>query len=94
MLAPNWTDHDLETNLIINYFVDKFHTEQVLRKIENLIEKKCFYCQECKSCKKLFEYRNVFKQQGFWTSNKHIKVWNVFDPSWCKKKQSINIRTK
>ena len=89
MLAPNWADHDLETNLIINYFADKFHTEQVLRKIEKLIEKKCFYCQECKNCKKLFEYRNVFKQQGFWTFNKDIKVWNVFDPAWCRKNRVL-----
>ena len=89
MLAPNWTDHDLETNPIINYFADRFHTEPVLRKIEKLIEKKCFYCQECKNCKKLLEYRNVFKQQGFWTFNKQIKVLNVFDPAWRKKNRVL-----
>ena len=89
MLAANWEDHDLETNPIINYFADMFHTEQVLRKIGKLMEKKCFYCQECKNCKKRFEYRNVFKQQGFLTFNKHIKVWNVFDPAWCKKNRVL-----
>ena len=64
MLAANWEDHDLENNPIINYFADMFHTEQVLRKIEKLMEKKCFYCQECKNCKKHFENKNVLKQLG------------------------------
>ena len=27
MLAPNWEDHSLETNPIINYFSDRNHTE-------------------------------------------------------------------
>ena len=32
MLAPNWEDHDLESNPIINYFVDRQHTELILKK--------------------------------------------------------------
>ena len=89
MLAPNWEDHDIETNSIINYFADRQHTELILRKIEQKIKTCCFYRQECKNCKKLFEYRNVFKQQGFWTFNKDIKVWNVFDPAWCRKNRVL-----
>ena len=89
MLAPNWEDHDIETNPIINYFADRQNTEIILRKIEQKTKTCCFYCQECKNCKKLFEYRNVFKQQGFWTFNKHIKLWNVFDPAWCKKNRVL-----
>ena len=34
MLAPNWEDHDIETNPIINYFADRQNTELILRKIE------------------------------------------------------------
>ena len=74
MLMPNWKGHDLETCPIINYFADRNHTEQVLKKIENKIKKKCFYCQECKDCKIFSEYLKVFKQNGFWTFNKHVKV--------------------
>ena len=85
MLAPNWQDHDLETNPIINYFADRNHTELILKKIENKIKKQCFYCRECKNCKKFNEYLKVFKQNGLWTFNKNIKVWNVYDPLWCKK---------
>ena len=39
MLAPNWEDHDLETNPIINYFADRQHTELILKKVENEIKK-------------------------------------------------------
>ena len=81
---PNWKGHDLETCPIINYFADRNHTKQVLKKIENKIKKKCFYCQECKDCKIFSEYLKVFKQNGFQTFNKHVKVQNVYDPMWCK----------
>ena len=86
MLAPNWEDHDLESNPIINYFADREHTQLILKKIENKIKKNCFYCKTCDDCNKLEEHRQVFKQHGFWTFNKEIKCWNVFDPDWCKKK--------
>ena len=39
MLAPNWEDHDLESNPIINYFADREHTQLILKKIENKIKK-------------------------------------------------------
>ena len=85
MLAPNWKDHDLGTCPTINYFADINHTELVLKKAEEKILKGCFYCQEYKNCKTFKEYLKVFKQNGFWTFNKNIKVWNVYDPQWCKK---------
>ena len=40
MLAPNWEDHDLESNPIINYFADRQRTELILKKIESKIKKK------------------------------------------------------
>ena len=86
MLAPNWEDHDFETNPIINYFADRQHTELILAKVENKIKKKnCFYCKMCNDCNKLEEHRKVFKQHGFWTFNKEIKCWNLFGLDWCKK---------
>ena len=61
MLAPNWEDHDLESNPIINYFADREHTQLILKKIENKIKKNCFYCKTCDDCNKLEEHRQVFK---------------------------------
>ena len=84
MLAPNWEDHDIETNRIVNYLADRQHTEIILKKIEKKIETRCFYCKECENCSKFFQYREVFKQQGFWTFNSEIKYWNVYDPDWYK----------
>ena len=85
MFAPNWEDHDLETNPIIKYFADRNHTELILKKIEDNIKKWCFYCHECKNCKTFKENLKVFKQNGFCTFNKNVKVCNVYDPLWCKK---------
>ena len=85
MLAPNWEDDDLETNPVINYFVDRNHIELILEKIEDKLKKQCFYCHKCKNCKTFNECLKVFKQNNFWTFNKNIKVWNVYDPMWCKK---------
>ena len=47
MLAPNWEDHDLETNPIIHYFADRQRTELTLKKIESKIKRNCFYCKIC-----------------------------------------------
>ena len=82
-LAPNWEDHDATTCSIINYFADRQNTEITLRKQENLIEKTCCYCNDCKNCTKLKTYREEFKKKkGFWTFNKHVKYWKVCDPDW------------
>ena len=85
MIAPNWEDHDLETNLIINYFAGRNHTELILKKTEDKIKKQCFYCHICKNCKTFNQYLKVFKQNGFWTFNKNVRVWNVYDLMWCEK---------
>ena len=85
MIAPKWEVHDLETSPIINYFTDRNHTELILKKIEDKIKKCCFYCRECENCIKFNQYLNVFKQNSFWTFNKNVRVWNIYDPMWCKK---------
>ena len=91
MLAPIWEDHDAETNPIINYFAHKQHTEIILKKIEMKIIKTCFYCKNCESCTKLSNYKKVFTKQGFWTFNKHIRCWNVFDPEWSYKNKIFEL---
>ena len=82
MLAPNWENHDAEKCRIINYVADRQHTEIILRKIEEKIVQSYFYWINCENCIKLSVYKNVFKQQGFWTFNKHVKYWDVYDPEW------------
>ena len=81
-LAQNWEDHDAKTNPIINYFADRQNTEIVLQKQERRIKKRCYYCKSCEACNKLKEYKTEFKKKGFWTFNKNIKIWNVYDPDW------------
>ena len=70
----------LEVNMVLKYFADRQHTEQLLRNIEKTINKRCFYCGVCDLCKKFTTYRLEFKQRGFWTFHKDIKYWNVYDP--------------
>ena len=91
MIAPNWEDYDIKTNSIINYFADRQHTELILRKIEKKSKTSCFYCHKCENCKKLFRYKDVFKQFGFWTFNKDMKYWDVYDPDWCKDNKFFRI---
>ena len=91
MLAPNWGDHAAETCTMINYFADRQHTELILRKIEKEIEKSCFFCKTCKTCQKLESRRKIFKKMGFWTFNKDIKYWEVFDPDWCAKNRVFDL---
>ena len=69
-----------EENMIVNYFADRQHTEQLLKNIEKMIKKRCFYCTVCYLYKKFTTYRLEFKQRGFWTFHKDIKYWDVYDP--------------
>ena len=91
MLARNWEDHDAEKNTIINYFADRQHTEKILKKIESKVVRSCFYCKVCQNCRKLNTYKDVFKQQGFWTFNKKIKYWNVYDPNWSMRNEIFKL---
>ena len=61
-LAPNWENHDAATCIIINYFVDRHHTEIILKKQEYLIAETCSYCKECKNCTELKTYRKELKR--------------------------------
>ena len=90
-LGPNWDDHDKNTCLIINYLSDRKNTELILLRQEIEIENGCYYCNNCKKCKKLKEYKKEFKKMGFWTFNKHVKVWDIFDPDWSIKSRDFSM---
>ena len=91
-LALNWEDHDAKTNPIINCFADRDHTEIILKQQEYLIAETCKYCKECQNCKKLNRYRDEFKKKGFWTFNKNVKHWNVYDPDWSYRNELFSLK--
>ena len=91
-LALNWEDHDEKTNPIINCFADRDHTEIILKQQEYLIAETCKYCKECQNCKKLNRYRDEFKKKGFWTFNKNVKHWNVYDPDWSYRNELFSLK--
>ena len=91
-LALNCEDHDAKTNPIINCFADRDHTEIILKQQEYLIAETCKYCKECQNCKKLNRYRDEFKKKGFWTFNKNVKHWNVYDPDWSYRNELFSLK--
>ena len=82
----------LEGNILSNYFADRQHTEQLLRNIEKMIKKRCFYCTACNLCKKFTTYKLEFKQRGFWTFHKDVKYWDVYDPDWSTKNTFFRLK--
>ena len=84
-LRPNWDEHNAAKCPKINYFADRNNTALILTKQENEIGNTCYFCNTCKKCSRLKECRAKFKRLGFWTFNKHVKLWNVFDPEWSNK---------
>ena len=64
-MAAKWVD-EAAINPIMNYY--------------EIIKSKCFYCKRCKNCQKFETYRNEFVKKGFWSFNKEIKYWDVYDP--------------
>ena len=84
-LRPNWGNHNAETCWCINYFSDRENTKLILLRQEIQIQNKCDYCNECEKCDKFTNYRNEFKKMGFWTFNKNVRIWKIFDPDWSVK---------
>ena len=82
----------IEERRPINYFDRRQGTELVLRRIEELLKRKCFYCHNCKHCTKFQTYKKEFTRNGFWTFNKHIQFWDIFDPDYHSKKANFEIR--
>ena len=82
----------IEEQRPINYFDRRQGTELVLRRIEELLKRKCFYCHNCEHCTKFQTYKKEFTGNGFWTFNKHIQFWDIFDPDYHSKKANFEIR--
>ena len=82
MLAANWSDHDAKINSIINYFADRQHTGKIIRDIDNFVSQSSHYCKICLKCQKLHTYKREFNKMGFWTFNKDVKYWDVYDQDW------------
>ena len=76
---------------IINYFVDRQTTKKVLIDIENKVIKKCLCCKKCNDCQKFKTYKNEFSKKGFWTCNKNIRYWDIYDPDYSKRNKLFTI---
>ena len=69
----------------INYTASRQMAKDLLDKIEKKVIKKCYYCQRCENCTKFKTYKLEFEIKGFWTFNKHIRWWYVYDPDFSKR---------
>ena len=91
-LRPNWDNDNAETCCCINYFSDRENTELILLRQEIQIQNKCVYCNECEKCDKFTKYRKEFLKMGFWTFNKNVRIWEVFDPDWSVKNRVSSMK--
>ena len=82
-LRPNWDEHDAATYPIINYFSDRYNTAHIITK---KIGKTCYFCNTCKNCNRLMEYKAELKKKWdfghFWT----------FDPEWSIKNRVFSMK--
>ena len=88
-ILPNWNKNTCE---ITNYYLTKERAEELLSKQETQIEDTCEYCLTCRKCKKYLTYSKEYKKVGFWTFNKNVKIWEIFDPDWSYKNIVFEIK--
>ena len=88
-ILPNW---DKNTCEITSYYLTKERAEELLSKQETQIEDTCEYSLTCRKCKNYLTYSKEYKKVGFWTFNKNIKVWEIFDPDWPYKNTIFEIK--
>ena len=79
MLAPNWSDHDIETNPIVNYFADRQHTELILRKIEKKIKTAAFTAKNVKTATNFFSTKKCSnnKASGHLTARSNTGMYTT-----------------
>ena len=77
--------NDDKFDYIKNYIATRQMAKDLLDKIEKKVIKKCYYCQRCENCTKFKTYKLEFEKKGFWTFNKHIRWWYVYDPDFSKR---------
>ena len=77
----------------VNQFLKREHVENLLSDIENHLKKYCYYCKNCEFCNAYLVRRAEMKKMGFWTHNKHIKFWDVYDPLWHRDNVKFTLKT-
>ena len=77
---------------IKNYIASRQIAKDLLNKILKKVIKKCYYCQRCENCRKFKTYKLEFEKKGFWTFNKHISWWYVYDPDFSKRNFVFELR--
>ena len=81
-----------ERNPIISYFACRQRAERIIKNIEDFVSKSCHSCRICIKCRKPQTYRNEFKKSGFWTFNKEVKYWDIYDPDWSYRNDVFKLR--
>ena len=61
-------------------FLARDTLNKLVEKLEVHVSKNCFYCSNCQFCKEMKIRRDELKRMGFWSHNRNIKYWNVYDP--------------
>ena len=82
---------DLEYTLI-NQFCSRKYMENILKKLENHMVKYCYYINDCEFCNAYIVCCAEFKKIGFWTHNKYVKCWDVYDPLYNKQNKKFSIK--
>ena len=78
--------------LPINIFLERDTLKKLVEKLEIHVSKSCFYCSNCQFCKEMNIRRDELKRMGFWSHNRSIKYWNVYDPLYNKKNEKFYIK--
>ena len=92
VVRPNWDNHNEDICEIKNYYAGREHAELLLLKQEIQIENTCNYCIVCEECKKCLTYSKEYKKMGFWTFNKDVRIWEIYDPDWSYKTNIFEIK--
>ena len=61
----------------INYFAMQELVNRLLTDAEIDVKKVCWYCKDCKKCKRFYSIRSELKKMGFSTFNKGIKYLDI-----------------
>ena len=87
--------HTLKRLAIIdikNYFADRRFTKEMLDEIQNKVIFKCHYYYKCKNCQKFKTYKNEFDKKAFWTLNREVKYWDVYNPDYSSRNRIFKLR--
>ena len=74
-----------------NMFLSRDTLKKLVEKLEVHVSKNCFYCSNCQFCKEMKIRRDELKRMGFWSYNKNVKYWNVYDPLYNRENEKFYI---